>query len=212
MDNAIQNNGGYLQNIGSVTYSYSDHLLTLTSMVGRPYKERMFYVTITNHWVHYEYDEDGEIESLTTGTRSVRSDYVIVNLKQDERPDCRLDVFAGDAIYSYENDRVTGIVKNLPSIRASQWMQFCEDVNQIRRKAGLPEHEFAVVESGSPMTATLFNDLYDAVELLCPNNIIEKPAIMYLDSGYSADGEVVADFIWEIIECVRDCRDYYWDQ
>lgn len=120
----------------------------------------------------------------------------------DEFPICTLNCTFVDKPYSYDNDRVTGIIKNYPNITAKSYEQFCKDINTVRSKVGLdPYGLFESASVGSPMTAELWQHVVYAIYAM--DNSLTLP---FVDRGY----QITTEFIEKIETDLQNIRDNYW--
>lgn len=113
-----------------------------------------------------------QLEAFNRGATPQRQTIFVTLVEQ---PNCTLNCIFEDRVHSYDNGRVTGVIYNFPKILASDWNQFCEDINIVRKKVALPTYGlFSNAISGEPMTAEMFNHLYYAI------------LAIYTDSGLGA--------------------------
>lgn len=79
------------------------------------------------------------------------------------RPNCTLNCVwsTKNIIDEYGNELVCN---NYPHITAANWEQFCEDINTVRElKQSSSSYDFTPVQQGSPISASLWNELVDAI-------------------------------------------------
>lgn len=178
----------------------------LTGEIGKTYK---FYVIVTNH-LRPTIETSWNDPSVRRASKT--SEIVEVTLIQEGMPECYMNVMYKDvAAYEFVSMERIGTIKDYPEILASQWNQFCKDVNVVRRKAGLSEYYFDEVSQGTKFDYMLFYRLYEAVVSTCPSGIVIPPQDnIGLFSGVDAGGPAVKLFISNLVNALQDCRDYYW--
>jgi hypothetical protein len=133
---------------------------------------------------------------------------VFVTITLNDGIKCELPIEFLDLQHSYDNGRVTGTIKNYPIIKALDWNQFCNDVNAVRKLAGWWDVGCSVTP-GMPMTASLFNDLYRAINDIYVEGfgLPEMPSNDFIQSGYKMDD--LESFISQLCKALKGLRDYY---
>ena len=168
-------------------------------------KKYTFYLRVDNH-------VRPSIESNEWITIQSEVCSASITLLQEGMPECYLNVMYNDvAAYDFATMERIGTIKDYPEILASQWNQFCKDVNVVRRKAGLNEYYFDEVSKGTSFDHMIFHSLYEAIAGTCPSGIISPPQYSIdLFFGADASGPAVKLFISNLVNTLQACRDYYW--
>lgn len=79
--------------------------------------------------------------------------------EEENKPSCLLDV-------EFENKSISDgvICINYPDITYKQWIEFCTDINTVRKKAGLSDYVFTTPSNGDEITYTVFNEVITAIK------------------------------------------------
>ncbi len=159
--------------------------------------------------------EDGW-DSIYATHSSSSSETVYVTLVDEDAPVCEILVTFRDANFASSGTRVTGTIKNCPIISASDWNQFCSDINAVRAKAtkkgvNLPEWYFESVEGGvTEMGALLFKNVFDAVCDTCPSTVEVPQSNVDFEKGVDISGEALYILLGRLAVALRESRDCYW--
>ncbi len=135
---------------------------------------------------------------------------IIVSVKEieedTEKPICSLNCYFEDRVYSYDNGRVTGTIFNYPNITASDFNQFCEDINTVRIKAGLAEYTFITAVPDGEMSHEVFRRVCDAINqiyIACG-----EKAVLYFDETVRI---ISPELIGNIQSAAQDIRDIVYE-
>ncbi len=193
----------------------TDDLIKWRTTVGDTFNTPIgFYIQTETHT---RPNIDSSWDSPYATHSASQSETVYVTLVDEDAPACEIIATFDDESYTYDGTRVTGTIKNCPMISAADWNQFCLDINAVRAMAtekGIYKFEwyFETVEAGkTKMSASLFQNVFDAVCDTCPTPAVEVPeSNVYFEEGRDISGEALVILLGRLKTALQQSRDFYW--